>query len=53
MFRYFRYFRIQTDDVELTFDELDNNNLLFIVTVQSRRNNYEEIILRRLPALAE
>ena len=46
VFRYFRYFRIQTDDVELTFDELDNNNLLFIVTVQSRRNNYEEIILK-------
>ena len=44
--RYFRYFRIQTNDVELTFDELDNNNLLFIVTVQSRRNNYEEIILK-------
>ena len=46
VFRYFRYFRIQTNDVELTFDELDNNNLLFIVTVQSRRNNYEEIILK-------
>ena len=46
VFRYFRYFRIQTNDVELAFDELDNNNLLFIVTVQSRRNNYEEIILK-------
>ena len=46
VFRYFRYFRIQTNDVELTFDELDNNNLLFIVTVTSRRNNYEEIILK-------
>ena len=45
VFRYFRYFRIQTDDVELTFDEIDNN-VVFTATVNSRRNNYEEIILK-------
>jgi len=45
VFRYFRYFRIQTDDVELTFDEIDNN-VVFTATVNSRRNNYEEMILK-------
>jgi len=45
VFRHFRYFRIQTDDVELTFDEIDNN-VVFTATVNSRRNNYEEMILK-------
>jgi len=45
VFRYFRYFRIQTDDVELTFDEIDNN-IVFTAIVNSRRNNYEEMILK-------
>jgi len=45
VFRYFRYFRIKTDDVELTFDEIDNN-VVFTATVNSRRNNYEEMILK-------
>ena len=45
VFRYFRYFRIQTDDVELTFDEIDNN-VVFTAIVNSRRNNYEEMILK-------
>ena len=45
VFRYFRYFRIQTDDVELTFDEIDNN-VVFTATVNSRRNNYEEMSLK-------
>jgi len=45
VFRYFRYFRIQTDDVELTFDEIDKN-VVFTATVNSRRNNYEEMILK-------
>ena len=43
--KYFRYFRIQTDGVELTFEEIDNN-VVFTATVNSRRNNYEEIILK-------
>jgi len=43
--RYFRYFRIQTDDVALIFDEIDNN-VVFTATVNSRRNNYEEMILK-------
>ena len=45
VFRYFRYFRIQTDEVDLSFDEIDNN-VVFKATVNSRRNNYEEIILK-------
>jgi len=45
VFRYFRYFRIQTDDVEFTFDEIDNN-VVFTAIVNSRRNNYEEMILK-------
>ena len=45
VFRYFRYFRIQTDDVELIFDEIDNN-VVFTAIVNSRRNNYEEMILK-------
>ena len=45
VFRYFRYFRIQTEEVELTFNEIDNN-VVFTATVNSRRNNYEEMILK-------
>ena len=45
VFRYFRYFRIQTDEVDLSFDEIDNN-VVFKATVNSRRNNYEEMILK-------
>ena len=45
VFKYFRYFRIQTDEVDLSFDEIDNN-VVFKATVNSRRNNYEEIILK-------
>ena len=43
--RYFRYFRIQTEDVGLSFDEIDNN-VVFTASVSSRRNNYEEMILK-------
>ena len=43
--RYFRYFRIQTVDVDLSFDEIDNN-VVFTASVSSRRNNYEEMILK-------
>ncbi len=43
--RYFRYFRIQTEDVDLSFDEIDNN-VVFTASVSSRRNNYEEMILK-------
>ena len=52
VFRYFRYFRIQTDDVELTFDEIDNN-VVFTATVNSRRNNYEEIILKTFACIGK
>ena len=52
VFKYFRYFRIQTDDVELTFDEIDNN-VVFTATVNSRRNNYEEIILKTFACLGK
>ena len=45
VFRYFRYFRIQTDEVDFSFDEIDNN-VVFTATVNSRRNNYEEMILK-------
>jgi len=45
VFRYFRYFRIQTDEVELTFNEIDNN-VVFTAIINSRRNNYEEMILK-------
>ena len=46
VFRYFRYFKIQTDDVKLSFDETDNNNIVFSATVRSRRNNFEEVVLK-------
>ena len=52
VFKYFRYFRIQTDDVELTFDEIDNN-VVFTATVNSRRNNYEEIILKTFACIGK
>ena len=45
VFRHFRYFRIQTDEVELTFNEIDNN-VVFTAIINSRRNNYEEMILK-------
>ena len=46
VFRYFRYFRIQTEGVDLSFDEIDNNNIVFTATIRSRRNNFEEVILK-------
>ena len=46
VFRYFRYFRIQTEGVDLSFDEIDNNNVVFTATIRSRRNNFEEVILK-------
>ena len=52
VFKYFRYFRIQTDGVELTFDEIDNN-VVFTATVNSRRNNYEEIILKTFACIGK
>jgi hypothetical protein len=52
VYKYFRYFRIQTDDVELTFDEIDNN-VVFTATVSSRRNNYEEIILKTFACIGK
>ena len=46
VFRYFRYFRIQAEGVDLSFDEIDNNNVVFTATIRSRRNNFEEVILK-------
>ena len=39
------YFRLKINENEIAFSRLDNNNIVFILPLQSRRNNYEEIIL--------
>ncbi len=44
--RYLRYFRISTDDIELSFSIIENDNILFSATVQSRRNNFEEVLVK-------
>ena len=46
VFRYLRYFRIPTSDIELSFSEIENNNILFSAVVQSRRNNFEEVLVK-------
>ena len=46
VFRYLRYFRIPTDDIELSFSIVENDNILFSVSVQSRRNNFEEVLIK-------
>ena len=46
VFRYLRYFRIPTNDIELSFSITENDNILFSATVQSRRNNFEEVLVK-------
>jgi hypothetical protein len=46
VFRYLRYFRIPTGDIELSFSMIENDNILFSATVQSRRNNFEEVLVK-------
>ena len=46
VFRYLRYFRIPTNDIELSFSITENDNVMFSASVQSRRNNFEEIVVK-------
>ena len=39
------YFRMELDERSLSFSQIENNNTLFTMPIETRRNNYEEIIL--------
>ena len=40
-----QYFRLTLNENEISFNTLENNNIIFLLPLKSRRNNYEEIIL--------
>ena len=40
-----QYFRLKLNENEIVFNKLENNNIIFLLPLKSRRNNYEEIIL--------